>query len=283
MKRTSGCNQAIMFITDGIEGDYAGQKSFEKHNKEKRVRVFSYLVGRMKSPDKDALITMACENRGHFYTIDTIGNVWDTVLEYLIVMSRPVSHALNQKKTNPAVQAATYTSAYLDNAGFGMVMSVSKSIFETEKTTGSLFPSKYLELIGVAGTDISLSNISSLAPYDKMGVFSRAFIINNNGFVLVHPNFHAQTGYLPVPPNILIEDLEMSEDPQDAVELKKAMLDNKNSGFKNKFKTYYTRGSKRYLLVAYQQFSFLLDLFLIKSLDSTVMHHQIKFLPNFYH
>ena len=250
MKRTSGCNQAIMFITDGIEGEYAGQKSFEKHNKEKHVRVFSYLVGRMKSPDKEALITMACENRGHFYTIDTIGNVWDTVLEYLIVMSRPVSHALNQKKTNSVGQAATYTSAYLDNAGFGMVMSVSKGIFDTEKKTGSSTATlpKYTKLIGVAGTDISLSNISSLAPYDKMGVFSRAFIINNNGFVLVHPNFRAQTGYLPVPPNILIEDLEMSVDPQDAVQLKKAMLENKSS-FKNKFKTYYTWGTKRYVLV----------------------------------
>ena len=73
MNRTSGCNQAIMFITDGIEGEYAGKKSFETNNKEKRVRVFSYLVGRMKSPDNDALIKMACENRGHFYTIDTIG------------------------------------------------------------------------------------------------------------------------------------------------------------------------------------------------------------------
>ena len=249
MNRTSGCNQAIMFITDGIEGDYAGKKSFETNNQDKRVRVFSYLIGRMKSPDKTALIKMACENRGHFYTIDTIGNVWDTVLEYLRVMSRPVSYSLNNNKMNDL--QATYTSAYMDNAGFGMVMSVSKSVFEKEKNTGSSPPQKYKDLIGVAGTDISLTNISSLAPYSKMGVFSRAFIINNNGFVLVHPKFRPQTGYLPVPQNILIEDLEMSVEPQDAVRLKERMLGSKKSGFKKRFKTYYTLGSERYYSFIY--------------------------------
>jgi Cache domain. len=224
-----------MFITDGIEGDYAGQESFEKNNKDKRVRVFSYLVGRMKSPDKKALIKMACENGGHFYTIDTLGNVWDTILDYLRVMSRPITHAINDGQA--AELKAIYTHAYLDSAGFGMVMSVSRGVLDKEiLADGSVV---YKHLIGVAGTDISLTNLTSLMPYSKMGVFSRAFVINNNGFVLIHPRFREQTGYLPVPPNVLMEDLELSIVQEDAVKLKEEML-GKNVTANRKFKTYWT-------------------------------------------
>ena len=84
MNRTSAhCNQAIMFITDGIEGEYAGKATFDKHNKKKRVRVFSYLVGRIKNPAKEALIKMSCDNHGHFYKIETLGNIWDLSLIHI--------------------------------------------------------------------------------------------------------------------------------------------------------------------------------------------------------
>ena len=99
-------------------------------------------------------------------------------------------------------------------------------------------------MIGVAGTDISLTNISALAPFPKLGVFSRPFIINNNGFVVVHPNFRTQSGYLPVPPNILLEDLEMSVNPHHATNLREAMLGKKKMS-KIRFTTYYSLGLER--------------------------------------
>ena len=74
-----------MFISDGIEGDYAAQSVFEKWNTNKSVRVFSYLVGRVKNPDEQAMMTMACKNKGYHYRIETLGNVWDTILGYLEV------------------------------------------------------------------------------------------------------------------------------------------------------------------------------------------------------
>ena len=225
MNRTSAdCNQAIMFVTDGIEGEYAGKESFKRNNKDKRVRVFSYLVGRFKNPDKKALIKMSCDNGGYFYEIETLGNIWDTVLDYLRIMSRPITeqYAINRNKIK-----STYSPAYLDSAGFGMVMTISLNVFkkreEPEENAEDGKKVVYKDILGVAGTDIALKNLKDQVDLSKMGSFSRAFVINNNGFILIHPKFREQTGYLPVPPNILMEDLEYSIG-EEAIELKETML-----------------------------------------------------------
>ena len=181
----------------------------ERNNENKRVRVFSYLVGRIKNPDKKALVKMSCENHGHFYQIETLGNIWDTVLDYLRVMSRPLTPSNNQVQLNPV-----YTPAYLDSAGFGMVMTISLSVFKKRMIPDENDPDKeipkYDGFLGVAGTDISLKNLKDHVDLSKTGVFSRGFIINNNGFVLIHPLFRDQSGYLPVPPNVYIDNLEYS-------------------------------------------------------------------------
>lgn len=238
MNRTSAhCNQAIMFITDGIEGEYAGKATFDKHNKKKRVRVFSYLVGRIKNPAKEALIKMSCDNHGHFYKIETLGNIWDTVLDYLRVMSRPLIPMPHDKDKPPEYSLIpSYTPAYLDSAGFGMVMTISMNAFKRKKKDP---PSKrtspgdstvnpnlveYEAFLGVVGTDISLDNLKDKVDVSEMGCFSRGFIINNNGFVLIHPNFRGQSGYLPTPPNVLLDEIELSVEPDSLANLKEEML-----------------------------------------------------------
>ncbi|XP_066920408.1 voltage-dependent calcium channel subunit alpha-2/delta-3-like [Clytia hemisphaerica] len=253
-KASARCNKAIMFVTDGIEGTYAGRASFERHNKDKKVRVFSYLVGRIKNPDQEALVKMACDNNGHFYSINTLGNVWDTVLDYLRVMSRPITHSLNEGSLKDEDIKTTFTSAYKDNAGFGMVMSASKSVFEKEKNSDGT--TKYKHLIGVAGTDISLKNLSSLAPYSKLGVFGRGFVINNNGFVLTHPNFRQQKGYLPVPPNILIEDLEHCLDNSNhSVNLKENMLGKVDIDVSKEFSAYWNFDDNKKYVKTFNQYA----------------------------
>ena len=215
-----------MFVTDGIEGSYAGKESFEKNNADKSVRVFSYLVGRIKNPNEKALKKMSCENNGFFYKIETLGNIWDTVLDYIRVMSRPLIPNLKDsgtKKLKP-----TYTPAYLDSAGFGMVMTISLSVFKKISYIHNEDPSdvryNYEGFLGVAGTDISLKNLKDQVDQSKLGVFSRGFVINNNGFVLIHPKFRDQSGYLPVPPNVLIDELESAQNQEDISALKKKML-----------------------------------------------------------
>ena len=205
--RTSnaGCNKAIIFITDGVEGDYAGKSVFEERNSQKDVRAFAFLVGRVKNPHNKALIEMACQNNGYFYTIETLGNIWDNVLKYLQVLSRPIASSNKQN--------VSYTPVYKDSTGLGMIMSVSLGVFGKE------------DLAGVAGTDIRLSDLDELVPYSELGVFSHGFMINNNGFISVHPKFRPQTGYLPDPPNVYLDDVEYSIDPNDTAMLKKYMID----------------------------------------------------------
>ena len=172
------------------------------------MRAFAFLVGRMKNPDEKALKEMACNNRGYFYKIETLGNVWDTVLKYLSVLSRPMARIDSEVKP-------VYTPVYMDSTGIGMVMTASVGVFSKKKK----------EVMGVAGTDIALTTLEEIIPRSKLGVFSHAFVINNNGFIVLHPKFRNQSGHLPAPPNVYLEDVEYSVNVNESIQLKRVMID----------------------------------------------------------
>ncbi|XP_065062659.1 voltage-dependent calcium channel subunit alpha-2/delta-3-like [Rhopilema esculentum] len=209
-KKSAGCNQAIAFFSDEIEGDYAGKRAFDSFNKDKHVRVFSYLVGRKKSAKKKAMKEMSCKNRGHFYEIETVGNIWDNVLKFINVLSRPLA-------LSPNNNVPIYTPLYLDASGLGMMMTVSVPVFKKTKNT------KDAALLGVTGSDIAVSAIQDQIPYYELGVNGYGFVINYNGFFLMHPLLKSQEGYLPSPANVYLEDLERSTG-NDSIMLKNAMI-----------------------------------------------------------
>eukprot|EP00794_Sanderia_malayensis_P007161 gene7161-7968_t len=205
-RASSGCNQIISFFSDGVEGSYAGKNAFEKFNADKHVRVFSYLVGRKKDAPKDAMVQMACKNRGFFYQIETVGNIWDSVLKYLSVLSRPLA-------LTPTKNLSIYTPLYLDASGLGMMMTVATAVFKNTTKPADA------SLLGVAGTDIAVSTLEDRIPYQMVGVGGYGFAINNNGFLLFHPKLRGQAGYLPSPPNVYLEDIELGTNNQ-STELK---------------------------------------------------------------
>ncbi|CAG9864364.1 unnamed protein product [Phyllotreta striolata] len=48
------------------------------------------------------------------------------------------------------------------------------------------------ELLGVAGVDVPLKLFKSLIPYERLGVNGYAFIVTNNGYILMHPDHKSE-------------------------------------------------------------------------------------------
>lgn len=53
-------------------------------------------------------------------------------------------------------------------------------------------------LVGVAGIDVPIKTLKNLSPFEAIGPNGYAFIINNNGFLILHPGLQKQLSYLSV-------------------------------------------------------------------------------------
>lgn len=116
IKRNCGdktpCNQAIMLITDNIQGNFT--EFFEEHNRETAtdgteripVRMFTYLLGKDQS-NVDEMKSIACSNRGNFSHIQTLDEVQEKVLDYVSTIAYPL--VLQGLKHPP-----TWTHAFKD-------------------------------------------------------------------------------------------------------------------------------------------------------------------------
>lgn len=109
-KRGTQCNQLIVVITDGANEEGI-QKAILKMDPERRVRIFTFLVGReiteiMKTRD------MACQNRGRFSHIKDFSEIREQVQKYVPVLSRPI--VLDQKSKRIEDRFFAYTTVYAD-------------------------------------------------------------------------------------------------------------------------------------------------------------------------
>ncbi|XP_059895104.1 LOW QUALITY PROTEIN: voltage-dependent calcium channel subunit alpha-2/delta-1-like [Gadus macrocephalus] len=68
----ANCNKIIMLFTDG--GEEKATEIFNKYNSDKKVRIFTFSVGQ-HNYDKGPIQSMACENRGYYYEIPSIGAI----------------------------------------------------------------------------------------------------------------------------------------------------------------------------------------------------------------
>ncbi|XP_061780701.1 voltage-dependent calcium channel subunit alpha-2/delta-4-like isoform X3 [Nerophis lumbriciformis] len=176
----SMCNQAIMLITDGAMEDF--ESVFEEFNwPERRVRVFTYLIGREMTFAQNTK-WIACNNKGYYTHISTLADVQENVMEYLHVLSRPM--VINHDHD------IIWTEAYMDTVLFNtkaqsllLMTSVAMPVFSKKKETLS-----HGILLGVVGSDIPLMEVMKLAPRYMLGAHGYTFLITNNGYILAHPD-----------------------------------------------------------------------------------------------
>nr|XP_019947682.1 PREDICTED: voltage-dependent calcium channel subunit alpha-2/delta-4-like [Paralichthys olivaceus] len=174
------CNQAIMLITDGAMEDF--QDVFKEFNwPERRVRVFTYLIGR-EMTFAENVKWIACNNKGYYTHVSTLADVQENVMEYLHVLSRPM--VINHDHD------IIWTEAYMDSVLFNtqaqsllLMTSVAMPVFSKKQETLS-----HGILLGVVGTDVALRELMRLAPRYKLGVHGYAYLITNNGYILSHPD-----------------------------------------------------------------------------------------------
>ncbi|XP_058819559.1 voltage-dependent calcium channel subunit alpha-2/delta-3 isoform X2 [Topomyia yanbarensis] len=188
----SGCNQAIMLITDGVPSNIT--EVFEEYNwfengTKVPVRVFTYLLGREVTKVRE-IQWMACLNRGHYSHIQSLDEVQEEVLKYVTVIATPL---VLQGVEHPP----TWTHAFTDTAENleskadddeppRLMIAVGAPAFDRKANYDN--ETRMPRLLGVAGTDIPVEDLDELTLPYKLGVNGYSFIVSNNGYVLMHPD-----------------------------------------------------------------------------------------------
>uniref|UniRef100_A0AAX7UTD1 VWFA domain-containing protein n=1 Tax=Astatotilapia calliptera TaxID=8154 RepID=A0AAX7UTD1_ASTCA len=226
------CNQAIMLITDGAMEDF--QDVFQEFNwPERRVRVFTYLIGR-EMTFAENVKWIACNNKGYYTHVSTLADVQENVMEYLHVLSRPM--VINHDHD------IIWTEAYMDSVAQSLLLmtSVAMPVFSKKRETLS-----HGILLGVVGTDVALRELMRVATRYKLGVHGYAYLITNNGYILSHPDLrplYKEGKKLKPKPNYNSVDLSEVEWEDSEEKLRTAMVKGETGNLSLDVKTSVDKG-----------------------------------------
>ncbi|KAM5302616.1 voltage-dependent calcium channel subunit alpha-2/delta-1 isoform 9-T9 [Glossophaga mutica] len=244
----ANCNKIIMLFTDG--GEERAQEIFAKYNKDKKVRVFTFSVGQ-HNYDRGPIQWMACENKGYYYEIPSIGAIRINTQEYLDVLGRPMVLAGDKAKQ------VQWTNVYLDALELGLVITGTLPVFNITGQVENKTNLKNQLILGVMGVDVSLEDIKRLTPRFTLCPNGYYFAIDPNGYVLLHPNLQPKPIGVGIPtinlrkrrPNVqepvTLDFLDAELENDIKVEIRNKMIDGE-SGEKT-FRTLVKSQDERYI------------------------------------
>ncbi|VEN50274.1 unnamed protein product, partial [Callosobruchus maculatus] len=187
---SSSCNQAIMVITDDVNGNLTDAVyKYNRFGSNIPVRIFTYLIGKEVSNVAEGK-WLSCANRGFFTHVQSLEQVTEAVLQYITVIARPL---VLQGEEHPV----SWTHAYADltyddkndnliNTPYRLLTSAAIPCYDTK--TNKMNDTRTAYLLGVVGTDVPLDEFERLTVPYKIGVNGYVFIVSNNGYVLMHPD-----------------------------------------------------------------------------------------------
>uniref|UniRef100_A0A9J7ZWD8 Calcium channel, voltage-dependent, alpha 2/delta subunit 1a n=1 Tax=Cyprinus carpio carpio TaxID=630221 RepID=A0A9J7ZWD8_CYPCA len=230
------CNKIIMLFTDG--GEDRASEIFEEYNSEKRVRIFTFSVGQ-HNYDKTPIQWMACNNKGYYYEIPSIGAIRINTQEYLDVLGRPM---VKESKKAKNVQ---WTNVYVDALELGLVITGTLPVFNKTSTRNSQDKNKAQSqlILGVMAIDVSLDDIKRLTPHYTLGPNGYYFAIDPNGYVLLHPNLQPKDLKSQEPVTLDFLDAELED--EEKVKIRRSMIDGQMD--QKRFQTLMKSQDERYI------------------------------------
>ncbi|VDK83237.1 unnamed protein product [Litomosoides sigmodontis] len=144
------------------------------------VRFFSFLIGE-EATDVAQVKWMACENKGFMVHISNLADVQEKVQHYIKVMSRPVGKHGAGFGEKDAIWSGMYKERLkarikrVDPRTELLVTTVSYPVIQDE------------ELMGVSAVNVPVIELAQLVHTVNFGSRSYAFMLDNNGYVMFHP------------------------------------------------------------------------------------------------
>ncbi|XP_064858058.1 voltage-dependent calcium channel subunit alpha-2/delta-2-like isoform X3 [Oncorhynchus nerka] len=227
----AGCNKMIMMFTDG--GEDRAQDIFEKYNwPNKTIRVFTFSVGQ-HNYDVTPLQWIACANKGFYYEIPSIGAIRINTQEYLDVLGRPMVLA------GPKAKQVQWTNVYQDALGLGLVITGTMPVFNLTADANS----QTQLVLGVMGVDVAINEIKRKTPTYRLGANGYTFAIDQNGYLLLHPNLQPKIINFREPVTLDFLDAELEDSKKE--EIRREMIDGKSG--QKKIKTLIKSVDERYI------------------------------------
>ncbi|KAI4463039.1 voltage-dependent calcium channel subunit alpha-2/delta-related [Holotrichia oblita] len=261
------CTQVIMVIAEGLDYfDQDLLKKLQELNTEDergcRVRIFTYLL-ETEEFDAKVMLDIACFHMGYYVNISDVAEIREKVNMYTSVLSRSVN--LSRDPNFQPIWSALYVdladrrltnwlwekdeglrqqNQFIKYARTRPKGSPSAFQYRSDDYDKYLAPKKYrylttvslpvydkrdgiATLLGVAAVDVPIDYMNKLTEPHKLGVNGYAFIITNNGYVLMHPDHRTNFKNILKPTfnRVDLTEVELSQNTTNPREFDKEILD----------------------------------------------------------